>query len=196
MNKKYKIIYADPPWHFGDRLRSSKKLDNGKMHFRELNLHYNTQSTADICKLNVNKIADTNAVLFIWTTDAHLPDALEVIKSWGFKYKTIGFIWNKKEKSGKQVCFMGKWTLKGSEICLLATKGKAHSLIINHKIRQLVEAERTKHSKKPEKVKENIEKMFGDISKIELFARNKRLGWDVWGNEIDSDIDLEENFNE
>ena len=69
---KYQIVYADPAWDFGDRLRSSKKLDNGKMHFRELDLHYKTMKTSEICALPVKNITDNDAVLFIWTTDAHL----------------------------------------------------------------------------------------------------------------------------
>ena len=189
-NKKYNIIYAAPAWDFGDRLRSSKKLDNGKMHFRELDLHYKTMKTPEICALPVKDITAEDAVLFMWTTDAHLPDALKVIDAWGFKYKTIGFIWNKKEKSGKQVCFMGKWTLKGSEICLLATKGKAHKLIKSHKVRQLVEAERNIHSRKPNEVRNRIVELLGELPRVELFARVKTDGWDMWGNEIESDIEL------
>ena len=188
--KKYNIIYADPAWNFSDRLRSSKKDIENKKQYLSLNLHYNTMTTKDICNLKVNEISEKDSVLFLWTTDAHLQDALKVIESWGFKYKTIAFIWNKKEKSGKQVCFMGKWTLKGSEICLLATKGTAHKLIKSHKVRQLVEAERKKHSEKPNIVREKIVELLGDIPRIELFCREKKQGWDSWGNEIISDIIL------
>ena len=187
---KYQIIYADPPWSFGDRLRSSKKLDDGKMHFRELDIHYNTMSTKDICALPVKQIAHDDAVLFMWTTDAHLPDALEVISAWGFSYKTVGFVWNKKTSKGNQVCFMGKWTMKGSEICLLATKGKAHSLIISHKVRQLVEAERSAHSRKPQVVRERIVELLGDLPRVELFAREASDGWHTWGNQVACDLAL------
>ena len=90
--KKYNIVYADPAWSFGDKIRSSKKLENGNMHFRELELHYNTMKTPEICALPVKEIVADDAVLFMWTTDAHLPDALQVIDAWGFKYKTIAFI--------------------------------------------------------------------------------------------------------
>lgn len=186
--RKYNIIYADPPWSFGDRLRSSKKLDDGKMHFRELDMHYATMKTKDICALPVGKIAHDDAILFMWTTDAHLPDALEVITAWGFNYKTVGFVWNKKTSKGNQVCFMGKWTMKGSEICLLATKGKAHSLIVSHKVRQLVEAERSTHSRKPHVVRERIVELLGDLPRVELFARRAAPGWDVWGNEVKCDL--------
>ena len=96
-DKKYSIIYADPPWNFGDRLRSSKILEDGKMQFRELTLHYPMMKTSAICALPIKELADDPSVLFMWTTDAHLPNALEVIKAWGFTYKTIAFIWNKKE---------------------------------------------------------------------------------------------------
>lgn len=185
---KYQIIYADPPWDFGDRLRSSKKLDNGKMHFRGLDSHYKTMKTPEICALPIKDITDDDAVLFIWTTDAHLPDALKVIESWGFKYKTIGFIWNKKTNKGNQVCFMGKWTMKGSEICLLATKGKPHSLIKSHKVRQLVEAERGIHSRKPDEVRKRIVELLGELPRVELFCRTPKKGWDIWGNEVHSDI--------
>jgi site-specific DNA-methyltransferase (adenine-specific) len=187
--KKYNIIYADPAWSFGDRLRSSKKIEN-KEQYLNLELHYPTMKTKDICNLKVNEISEKDSVLFLWTTDAHLPDALKVIEDWGFKYKTIAFIWNKKEKSGKQVCFMGKWTLKGSEICLLATKGAAHKLIKSHKVRQLVEAERKKHSEKPNIIREKIVELLGDIPRIELFCRQKNEGWDSWGNELNNDINL------
>ncbi|CAB4157348.1 IME4 Transcriptional activator, adenine-specific DNA methyltransferase [uncultured Caudovirales phage] len=189
-SKKYQIIYADPPWHFNDRIRSSKKLDDGKMQFRELELHYKTMKTNEICSLPIEDIAEDNAVLFMWTTDSHLSDALKVIEAWGFTYKTIGFVWNKKTNTGKQVCYMGKWTMKGSEICLLATKGKAHSLIKSHKVRQLVEAERSIHSRKPNEVRNRIVELLGDIPRVELFAREAKPGWDSWGNEIQNTIEL------
>lgn len=186
MSKKYQVIYADPPWSFGDRLRSNKKKDNGKLDYRELERHYDTMSLKDIKMLPVDSIASTDCVLFMWTTDAHLSDAIDVIKSWGFAYKTIAFVWNKKTNKGNQVCFMGKWTMKGSEICLLATKGKAHRLIKKHNVRQLVEAERVGHSVKPEVVRERIVLLLGELPRVELFARKKTAGWDVWGNEVDS----------
>jgi len=181
--KKYQIIYADPPWQFGDRLRHGSMTKNWQV---ELEKSYSTMSIENIKNLPINKIMDELCVLFLWTTDAHLENAIEVINSWGFKYKTIAFIWNKKEKSGKQVCFMGKWTCKGSEICLLATKGKAHSLIKNHKIRQLVESLRQEHSQKPDEVRDRIVRLMGDIPRIELFARQKHQGWDAIGDEIDN----------
>lgn len=192
--KKYQIIYADPPWSFSNGLRTSKKDENGKYLFYKPNTtvgkKYETQSGDWIKNLNVSSISDDNSILFMWTTDSHLPLALEVIKSWGFTYRTIGFIWNKKEKSGKQVCYMGIWTMKGSEICLLATRGKIHNKIQSHKVRQLTEAIRREHSQKPQEVKDKIIQLMGDLPRIELFARQKTEGWDVWGNEVKCDIEL------
>ena len=136
--KKYNIIYADPAWNFGNRMYSYNKND----HHREITRAYDVMTTKDIANINVKDITEDDAICFMRTTDAHIPDAIEVMKAWGFKYKTVAFIWNKKEKSGKQVCFMGQWTMKGSEIVLLGTKGKMTQHLKSRKVRQLVEAER------------------------------------------------------
>jgi len=192
--KKYQIIYADPPWHFSGGIRSSKKI-NGKYQFYTPDTttgdgkYKSTMTDDDIVNLPVASIADSDCVLFLWTTDAHLPLAIKVMDSWGMPYKTIGFVWNKKEKSGKQVCYYGKWTMKGTELCLLGAKGKANSLIQSHKVRQLVEAERdrTNHSSKPDELRRRIVELMGDLRRIELFARQKVEGWDCWGNEVDID---------
>lgn len=186
--KKYQIIYADPPWNFGNRMYSSNKND----HHRKITRAYSVMKTRDICNLPIKNIIDENCVLFMWVADAFIPEAIRVINSWGFKYKTIAFIWNKKEKSGKQVCYMGQWTMKGSEIVLLGTKGKMTQYLKNRKVRQLQEAprDRKKHSRKPETIRNKIVEMFGNLPRIELFARQKAEGWDAWGNEVISDIKL------
>lgn len=198
-DKRYNIIYADPPWSYSNGLRSSKKNENGKYLYYKpdttVGKKYITQSGEWIKNLDIQSIVDDNAILFMWTTDSHLKTAIEVIEAWGFAYKTIAFVWNKKEKSGKQVCYMGNWTMKGSEICLLATKGKIHNKIKSHKVRQLVEAERMGHSQKPYEIRNRIVELMGDLPRIELFAREKTEKWDVWGNEVQSDIKLESKEN-
>ena len=197
MTKKYNVIYADPPWHYNGGIRSSRKDENGNYLYytpdTTIGASYQTQGNNWIKGLPVSQITNSDCILFLWTTDSHIPEALEVMKAWGFTYKTIGFIWNKKERSGKQVCYYGKWTMKGSEICLLGTKGIIHSYIASHKVRQLVEAPRDKtiHSGKPNEVRDRIVQLMGDLSRIELFARQKTEGWDVWGNEVESNIELE-----
>jgi len=186
---EYSIIYADPAWDFGNRMYSSNKND----HHREIERAYSVMKTKDICELPIKNITADDCVCFMWTTDAHIPDAIEVMKAWGFKYKTVAFIWNKKEKSGKQVCFMGQWTMKGSEIVLLGTKGKMTQHLKSRKVRQLQEAprERTIHSRKPQIIRDRIVEMFGnELKKIELFARIKTDGWDVFGNEVEGSINL------
>ena len=189
-DKKYQIIYADPPWHFKSGIRSSKKVNGKYLYYTPdttCGVSYPTLSGEQIKELPVKELADDNCILFLWTTETALPLALEVIKSWGFTYKNIGFIWNKKERSGKQVCFYGSWTMRGSEICLLATRGKIHKYIKSFKVRQLVEAirDRKVHSRKPDEVRNRIVQLMGDLPRIELFAREKVEGWDCWGNEVD-----------
>ena len=187
--KKYQIIYADPPWNFGNRMYSSNKID----HHREITRAYSVMTTKDICELPIRDITANDCACFMWTADAFIPDALKVMDAWGFKYKTIAFIWQKKERSGKQVCYMGQWTMKGSEIVLFGTKGKMTQYLLSRKVRQLVEAprERKIHSRKPYIIRDKISQMFGfDLPRIELFARQKTEGWDVWGNEVESDIEL------
>ena len=187
---KYNILYADPPWQFDQGIKTNKTQYKGRGYTPDTTCKakYKTQTLDWIKKIPIQKISANDAVLFLWTTDAHLGAALEVIQAWNFKYTTIAFIWNKKEKSGKQVCYFGRWTMKGSEICLLATKGKIHSYIVSHKVRQLVEAtrDRTVHSQKPNEIRERIEHLMGDLPRIELFAREKHTGWTTIGYEIDN----------
>ncbi len=110
------------------------------------------------------------------------------MKSWGFKYVTVAFCWSKHTKNKIKVSNLGRWTMGNVEICLLGRKGKPKRIVKN--IKQLVEAERTNHSKKPSEVRRRIVDLMGDISRIELFAREKIEGWDSWGDEIQSDIEL------
>ena len=124
----------------------------------------------------------------MWATSPLLPEAFEVMKAWGFKYKTVAFCWNKQTKNGKWVSNMGRWTMGNIELCLLGVKGKPKRIAKN--IKQLIIAERTKHSKKPDEVRNRIVQLMGDLPRIELFAREKTPGWDVWGNEVESDIKL------
>jgi N6-adenosine-specific RNA methylase IME4 len=182
--KKYQVIYADPPWQF-----SSKQLQKYEGNrFRHLDAEYKTTESSNFNNLNIPTAKDS--VLFMWATDAHLPNALELIKAWGFKYKTVAFIWRKLTNKGNQVSTLGAWTLKNCELCLLATKGTMLKYKKVNNIPQLIGAERTKHSKKPDIFAEKIVELFGDLARLEMFARDKKEGWDVWGNEVKSDIKL------
>lgn len=185
MEKKYQIIYADPPWQY----KVWSKKGNG----RSDESHYRTMNIEDIINLKefINKISDKNCILFIWVTYPCLKEALKVIDAWGFKYKTCGFTWVKKnKKSDSWFWGMGYWTRANSELCLIATKGKVKR--ISKKVHQIIDTPIEQHSRKPAIVRDKIIELVGDLSKIELFAREKVPGWDAWGNEIESDIRMED----
>lgn len=182
-NNKYEIIYADPAWSYYNDMTVNPDCTTVRGMRRP---PYPVMSISDICKLPVKNIATDNALLFIWTTDYHLARCIsEVIPSWGFEYKTIGFVWTKKDKSGKQVSFMSAYTKKsGCELCLIATKGKdVHKLVQKHNINSFIEYPRQEHSKKPDIIRDLIVELCGDRKRIELFARDNFTGWDVWGND-------------
>lgn len=178
--KKYNIIYADPPWRYGD-VHTWHKMGGG------VKRHYNTMSIREIKEMStiIKKIAADNCILFIWATFPNLREALEIIESWGFMYKTLGFSWIKTNKKNKKPCFgIGFYTKSNCEICLLAIKGKPGNLIKSNKVSSCIIAERREHSRKPDEVREKITELVGEVPKIELFARQTATGWDCWGNEV------------
>lgn len=181
--KKYQIIYADPPWSYYNDTNAESNCTTIKGMRRP---PYSVMGSSEIMKLPIKNISADNCILFIWTTDYHLKRCLNIIEAWGFTYKTVGFAWNKK------CCFMGAYTMKsGIELCLLATTGKdIHRLVKKHNIKSLIETPRQAHSKKPDEVRNRIVELMGNLPRIELFARQKTDGWDVWGNEVESDITL------
>jgi len=175
VTSKYKVIYADPPWTF--------KSYSNKGDGRNPNQHYDCMSFNDICNLGVSSLADTDCVLLMWCIDPMLPQALQVIESWGFKYKTVGFTWAKQnKKSMGMFTGLGYWTRGNPEMCLLATKGSPKRL--SKSVKQLVISPRREHSRKPDEIYNYIEDLL-DGPYVELFARTKRKGWDSWGNQID-----------
>jgi N6-adenosine-specific RNA methylase IME4 len=176
-DKRYSIIYADPAWKFN--AWSSNGLG------RSAHRHYHTMTLEDIKRLPISNIADNNCILFLWAIDTMLPQALEVINSWGFEYKTVGFTWVKLNKKSDTPFFgQGFWTRKNPEQCLLATKGKPKR--ISAAVPQLVRSKIREHSRKPDEVRERIVELMGDLPRIELFARENNKGWDVWGDEVDN----------
>lgn len=178
-DKKYNIIYADPPWDFG-----SKQLQKTKgSRFHSLNEEYNTEKTIKMQEWDIKRICEKDSAIFMWATDAHIEEAINLMKSWGFKYVTVAFVWSKQSKNNKEVYTLGAWTLKNCELCLFGTRGRMLKYKKSNNVKQLVKAERTKHSKKPNVVYGYIEELFGDLPRIELFARQHIEGWDCWGNE-------------
>lgn len=183
-NKKYSILYCDVPWSFYNDSTALPDCTTVKGMRRP---PYKVMASDEIAALPIQNIVADNALLFMWTTDYHLEKCLKIINSWSFTYKTIGFYWQKTNKKGEPVCFMGAYTMKsGVELCLLATRGKdAHKLVKKHNIRSLITHPRTEHSKKPDEVRDRIVELCGDVPRIEIFGRQRTDGWDVIGNEID-----------
>jgi site-specific DNA-methyltransferase (adenine-specific) len=180
MSKKYQIIYADPPWVYRDKASAG---------FRGACYNYKVQNDSWICNLDIEGIVDDNCILFLWVTMPKLPIAFDVIKAWGFTYKTCAFTWIKVNKKADTLFFgMGNWTHGNAELCLLATKGKPKR--VNKAIFSVVQSRIRKHSQKPDEVRERIVELMGDLPRIELFACERVEGWDVWGNEVYSDIEL------
>lgn len=184
--KKYQIIYADPPWHFPSNYGKVSK--SGLSGFGA-ELRYELMTDEELLILPVENLTSNNSALFLWVVNSRLDFGIEVLKRWGFSYKTIVFNWVKTAKeSGIPNCRLGYWTLGGSELCLLGVRGSMKPA--QHNIRQVVLHHRIGHSVKPAVFRDNIVKLFGDLPRIELFAREKTAGWDVWGNEVESDIEL------
>ena len=174
-DKKYNIIYADPPWSF----KNYSKKGEG----RNPNQHYLTMGKEDIKQLPVNDIAADNSVLFLWVVNHSLPLAFEVIDSWGFEYKTMDFVWVKRNiKAEGFFTGLGYWTRGNPELCLLASKGKPSR--VSKAVKELVIEPRSQHSKKPDRIRNDIVDLCGNLPRIELFARETAEGWDSWGNEV------------
>lgn len=178
-DKRYNAIYADPPWQFQAWSRNTG-LE------RSADKHYKTMQKNDIQSMRnvIDRIVAKDCVLFLWVTAPCLLEGIELIKAWGFTYKTIAFTWIKQNKKNNSLFWgMGYYTRANAELCLLATRGKplkrvsrtVHSVVLS-KIRE--------HSRKPDEVRERIVELFGDIPRIELFARQKVDGWDCWGDEV------------
>jgi len=172
-NKKYSIIYADPAWDYNEWPAGT----------RNPHIHYRCMPVDDICNLPIGKISDDNCILFLWVTCPMLQDSFKVIESWGFKYKTVGFVWVKKNKNiDTPFIGCGSWTRANSELCLIATKGNITRL--DASISQIIESPIDEHSKKPAITRGLITRLVGELPRIELFSRQAIEGWDSWGNEI------------
>lgn len=180
-DRKYNIIYADPPWSYNDKNCNGSVQD------------YDTLEIEDIKNLPVSEITHDNAVLFLWATYPLLKEALEVMESWGFSYKGIAFQWVKlNRKNGEPFYGLGRWTRGNTEPCLLATKGKPKRQ--SSDVFQLIRAPIQGHSAKPNVVREKIVKLMGPLPRIELFSRDIVDGWDAWGDEIPNGYHLTNDF--
>lgn len=183
----YKVIYADPPWSFA----AWSHRGEGK----GASQHYSTMKLDDICKLPVADIAMEDAALFLWVVQPMLPEAMRVLEAWGFKFRTVAFCWIKMTQSWaddrqfslvppsvKPKLGLGYHTRSGMEQCWLAIRGKGYKRN-EQGVEQVLHAPLRQHSRKPDEIAERILALTGDVPRIELFARQRRKGWDSWGLE-------------
>jgi len=188
---KYDIIYCDPPWDYGGKMqfdKSGKKDLNSNweknIFISAANFKYPTVKTKDLKKIPITEIASDDCLLFMWVTSPHLKQGIELGEAWGFNFRTVAFVWD------KMVHNPGQYTMSYVELCLVFKRGRIPKPRGARNIKQLVRVPRGKHSQKPIEVLNGIEKMFPTQKKIELFARHKPKGWDVWG------LDVREEFEE
>ena len=172
--KKYQIIYADPPYSYRNK-RTGGSMKSGA------SAKYPTMELKDIQLLSVARLADLNCACFLWVPVPLLPDGFDILKTWGFEYKTAIF-WRKIMSLG-----MGFWFRGQVEVCLLGVVGKVKAFRIQKP--NFIQSKVGRHSEKPEEMRQLIEET-GLTPRIELFARKKVEGWDCWGNEVESDIEL------
>jgi N6-adenosine-specific RNA methylase IME4 len=170
--KKYSVILADPPWNY-----HNKSLNKGGAE-----RHYSTMKTEEIAALPVGAMAADDAFLFMWGTWPNLPAALTVIGAWGFHYRTVAFNWVKHSKNGKLMWGMGSYTRSNSEFCLLAVRGKP--AVKSRSVHSCLSDVPREHSRKPDRVRDLIVELAGDVPRIELFARTQTPGWDAWGDQV------------
>jgi N6-adenosine-specific RNA methylase IME4 len=173
-DKKFACILCDPPWAF--------KVYSGKHKQRSAERYYDTSSLETIKALPVVPLAADDCALFLWCVIPELPGALEVIRAWGFEYKTAAFVWVKQNKGGEGLFTgMGYWTRANTEMCLLATRGSPQRIAKD--VHQVVMEPVGEHSAKPQEVRRRIQRLLlGPY--LELFARQAVPGWTCWGNEV------------
>lgn len=188
---RYDVLLADPPWSY--------RVWNGKKS-RTSDAHYRTMSTETIAELPVSQIVTDDAALFLWSTPPAIHEAIRVLESWGFQYKTFAFVWIKHDKHARtkgakepllckngelfRASFgLGHYTRANAEICLLGIRGRMP--VADKGVSQLILSERRDHSWKPDEQYERIERLYPNRNKLELFARRHRSGWDALGLDLD-----------
>lgn len=183
--RKYDIIYADPPWDYGGKMqfdKSSASADkmnwNKNIFISSATFKYPTLKMRELKKIPLTEIAKDDCLLFMWVTNPHLANGIELGQAWGFEYKTVAFVWD------KMVHNPGKYTMSYCELCLVFKRGRIPSPRGTRNEKQLLSAPRGEHSVKPSEVRDAIERMFPTQDRIELFARHRPDSWDVWGLDV------------
>ncbi len=172
----YPVVLADPPWGYS----VFTKKGTGQTSER----HYPSMTDLELCLMEpeIKRVSKKNSILFMWSTSPLLATSIYIMGVWGFSYKTVAFTWIKMTKGGTPCFGLGHYTRPATELCLMGVRGKIAGAVKSHSVRQVVLAERGKHSQKPEEVQDRIEDLF-DGPYLELFARRKRKGWRTWGNQ-------------
>ncbi len=179
MSGPYHVIYADPPWRYRCNVGQGIAED-----------HYPTMSLDEIKALPVGALAAEDCALFLWITCPMLGEAWNIFDAWGFQFKTVAFAWVKVNRQDYSLFTgLGRWTRANVELCLLATRGRPRRQ--DNTVHQVVMSRIEGHSKKPDEVRRRIEKLMGDVPRVELFARQYTPGWDVWGNQVCSSIGID-----
>lgn len=188
--EKFDVIYADPPWDYGGKLqfdkssKSADEIDLSKSIFiSSAAFKYPTLKIKELMQIPIQDIAKDDCLLFMWTSNPHLAQSIELGKAWGFEYRTVAFVWDKKVHNP------GQYTLSYCELCLVFKRGKIPRPRGVRNIKQLVSVKRGEHSEKPSEVRQGIEDMFPTQKRIELFARHRTPNWSVWGLDVIMDGD-------
>jgi N6-adenosine-specific RNA methylase IME4 len=172
----YRVIYADPPWRYENYSKAGEWKNAAR--------HYDCMSIDQIAALPVGHLAQERCALFLWATNPLLDRAIEVMKAWGFRYTTVAFTWAKRTRRDTDWHMgLGYSTRANAEICLLGTIGDV-GLPRSRAVRSLIVEPVREHSRKPDRVPADIERMYGGPY-VELFARTSRPGWESWGNETE-----------
>ena len=190
--EKFRIIYSDPPWKYGSKTRLNNSTGR---QIKKLSEHYFSMTTEEICKLPVEQITEKDACCFLWFTSAFGEDAYKVMRSWGFRPIKIIFVWEKMTKNWKTCQNIGPWTMGNYEYVLFGTKGTMQKYKQKNNLSEKVCALRKNHSQKPDEVRDLIVKLFGDLPRVELFARKQTPGWLCLGEEINNKNIKEELWN-
>ncbi|MGL6407544.1 MT-A70 family methyltransferase [Aeromonas veronii] len=179
-SRKYRVIYADPAWQFKSK-KSGGSMKSGAAQV------YTVTAIEDMKALPVAKLAEDNCMLVMWWVGSMPQEAIDLCKAWGFRVMTMtGFVWEKRTVNDNPHFGMGWATRAGAECALIGIKGKVSKLVVDKTVRSVIRAKVGCHSEKPHEFREAIEKLCGDVPRIELFARSYHQGWDCWGNEVPS----------
>ena len=176
--QRFTILYADPPWDYKGQLQHAGE---GSQDTGGALRHYSTVPLRELKQLPIARIAAEDSLLFLWATNPHLDQAIDLGKAWGFAWATVAFVWDKGRVNP------GYYTMSQCELCLVFKRGRIPRPRGARNIRQYLLEIRKRHSAKPEEVRRRIEAMFPEHSRIELFARQQVPGWSCWGLEARPD---------